>query len=54
MAGKEKKIDRIVAPCTVKFKNKLKQICAREETDVAGFIITAITEKIKNDNLGEG
>lgn len=54
MSKKEKKVDRIVIPCTVSFKKKYIEICKRVEDDMAGYAMTAITEKIKRDNLGEG
>ena len=55
MAGrkKEKKVDRIVIPCTVSFKKKYMEIVSRVESDQAGFGMAAITEKIKNDKLGD-
>lgn len=53
MAKKEKKVDRIVIPCTVSFKKKFKKICDRVENDMAGYSMTAINEKIARDKLGE-
>jgi CO dehydrogenase/acetyl-CoA synthase gamma subunit (corrinoid Fe-S protein) len=45
------KIDRIVARCTVSYKKDLKKIVKKVQTDVSGFTIAAINEKIKRDGL---
>lgn len=48
---KEKKVERIVIPCTPSFKKKYLKICERQETDMASFGMSAITDKIRRENL---
>lgn len=51
MAKKDKKIDSIRFQCTVKWKSRLTKICENVGLSLSAFIIIAINEKIKRDDL---